>query len=446
MKFTLSWLKRHLKTESTIEEVAEAMTLAGLEVEDIIDPSKALSAFTIAHVKSAEKHPDADKLSVCTVDTVDGEKQIVCGAPNARAGIAVAYAPMGAYIPGLDFSLDKKPRKIRGVESSGMMCSGKELELGDDHDGILELDPAEYPVGQLVSEAMGANDPVIDFEVTPNRPDWLGVNSIARDLAAVGLGELITPAIEPVAGTFPCPQEITIEDTDGCPAFVGRVVRGVKNGPSPQWLQDQLKAIGLRPISALVDITNFITYDRARPLHFYDLGKLKGAINVRRATGETFDALDDKSYTATDADIAITDDSGILGLGGIVGGVTTGCDEGTTDILIESAYFDPLTIRRSAKRLGVNSDAKYRFERGVDTGGLIDGAELATRMVLDICGGEASEIVMAGDIPAAPPAIKFDTALNKRLTGLDRHGALFPPRRDRRRGPCRGNRAHPRLP
>ena len=418
MKFTLSWLKRHLKTDATIEEVAEAMTLAGLEVEEIIDPSKALSAFTIAHVKSAEKHPDADKLRVCQVETVDGLKQIVCGAPNARAGIAVAYAPLGAFIPGLDFSLDKKPRKIRGVESSGMMCSGKELELGEDHDGILELDPAEYPVGQAVSDAMGANDPVIDFEVTPNRPDWLGVDSIARDLAAVGLGELISPAIEPVAGTFPCPQDIKITDTDGCPAFAGRVIRGVKNGPSPKWLQDQLKAIGLRPISALVDITNFITYDRARPLHFYDLGKLKGAINVRRGTNEKFGALDDKSYTATDADIAITDESGILGLGGIVGGATTGCDETTTDILIESAYFDPLTIRRSAKRLGVNSDAKYRFERGVDTGGLIDGAELATRMVLDICGGEASEIKIAGAIPAEPPAIKFDTALNERLTGL----------------------------
>ena len=418
MKFTLSWLKRHLKTDATIEEVAEAMTLAGLEVEEIIDPSKALSAFTIAHVKSAEKHPDADKLRVCIVDTVDGEKQIVCGAPNARAGIAVAYAPMGAYIPGLDFSLDKKPRKIRGVESSGMMCSGKELELGEDHDGILELDPAEFPIGQAVSDAMGVNDPVIDFEVTPNRPDWLGVNSIARDLAAVGLGELISPAIEPVAGTFLCPQEIKIEDTDGCPAFAARVVRGVKNGPSPQWLQDQLKAIGLRPISALVDITNFITYDRARPLHFYDLNKVKGAITVRHGKDEAFDALDDKSYTATDADVAITDENGILGLGGIVGGVATGCDESTTDILIESAYFDPLTIRRSAKRLGVNSDAKYRFERGVDTGGLIDGAELATRMVLDICGGEASEIVVAGEIPAAPASIKFDTALNERLTGL----------------------------
>lgn len=418
MKFTLSWLKRHLKTDATIEEVAEAMTLAGLEVEEIIDPSKSLSAFTIAHVKSAEQHPDADKLRVCEVETVDGLKQIVCGAPNARAGIAVAYAPLGAYIPGLDFSLDKKPRKIRGVESSGMMCSTKELELGEDHDGIFEADPSEHPVGQPIVDALNMNDPVIDFEVTPNRPDWLGVNSIARDLAAVGLGELITPEIKPVQGSFPCPQEIKIDDTDGCPAFVGRVIKGVKNGPSPQWLQDQLKSIGLRPISALVDITNFITYDRARPLHFYDLNKVKGAITVRRGQDEAFDALDDKSYTATEADIAITDESGILGLGGIVGGETTGCDDSTTDILIESAYFDPLTIRRSAKRLAVNSDAKYRFERGVDTGGLIDGAELATRMVLDICGGEASEIVIAGEIPADPPAIKFNTDLNERLTGL----------------------------
>jgi phenylalanyl-tRNA synthetase beta chain len=418
MKFTLSWLKRHLKTDATIEEVAEAMTLAGLEVEEIIDPSKTLSAFTIAHVKSAEQHPDADKLRVCEVETVDGLKQIVCGAPNARAGIAVAYAPLGAYIPGLDFSLDKKPRKIRGVESSGMMCSTKELELGEDHDGIFEADPSAHPVGQPIVDALNMNDPVIDFEVTPNRPDWLGVNSIARDLAAVGLGELITPEIKSVQASFPCPQEIKIDDTDGCPAFVGRVIKGVKNGPSPQWLQDQLKSIGLRPISALVDITNFITYDRARPLHFYDLNKVKGAITVRRGQDEAFDALDDKSYTATDTDIAITDESGILGLGGIVGGETTGCDDSTTDILIESAYFDPLTIRRSAKRLAVNSDAKYRFERGVDTGGLIDGAELATHMVLDICGGEASEIVIAGEIPANPPTIKFNTALNERLTGL----------------------------
>ena len=419
MKFTLSWLKRHLKTDADIYEVAEAMTLAGLEVEEIIDPAKSLSAFTIAHVKSSEKHPDADKLRVCEVETVDGLKQIVCGAPNARAGIAVAYAPLGAYIPGLDFSLDKKPRKIRGVESSGMMCSTKELELGEDHDGILELDPSTHSVGTSVVDALEMNDPVIDFEVTPNRPDWLGVNSIARDLAAVGLGTLISPEIEQVKGTFPCDQDIIIEDNEGCAAFVGRVVKGVKNGPSPQWLQDQLKSIGLRPISALVDITNYITYDRARPLHFYDLDKVQGAITVRRAKDEAFDALDDKSYTASASDVAITDESGILGLGGIVGGVSTGVDENTTNILIESAYFDPLTIRRSAKRLGVNSDAKYRFERGVDTDGLIKGAELATQMVLDICGGEASDIKIAGALPALPKDVTFDPALVTRLTGLD---------------------------
>ena len=417
MKFTLSWLKRHLKTDATIEEVAEAMTLAGLEVEDIENPAENLSAFSIAKVLTAEKHPDADKLKVCTVDTRDGVKTIVCGAPNARADMTVAYAPMGAYIPGADFSLDKKPRKIRGIESSGMMCSGKELGLGEDADGIMDLDSA-FEMGMPLADALELNDPVIDFEVTPNRPDWLGVNSIARDLAAVGLGDLITPAIEPVAGTFPCDQDVIIDATDGCPAFSYRIIRGVKNGPSPQWLQDQLKSIGLRSISALVDITNYVTYDRARPLHFYDLSKLQGAITVRHGKDESFEALDDKTYTATSADIAITDESGVIGLGGIVGGVTTGCDKNTTDILVESAYFDPLTIRRSAKRMAVNSDAKYRFERGVDTGGLIDGAELATRMVLDICGGEASEIKVAGEIPAAPESIKFDTELNERLTGL----------------------------
>jgi phenylalanyl-tRNA synthetase beta chain len=418
MKFTLSWLKEHLDTDAALEDVVEAMTLAGLEVEDVHNPADELAAFSIAKVKTAEKHPDADKLKVCTVETRDGEMQIVCGAPNARAGMTVAYAPMGAYIPGADFSLDKKPRKIRGVESSGMMCSSRELNLGDDHDGIMDLDGG-HAVGTPLAEALGVNDPMIEFEVTPNRPDWLGVDSIARDLAAVGLGTLKTKAVEPVTGSFPCPVEIKTDVPEACPAFVGRVVRGVKNGPSPKWLQDQLKAIGLRPISALVDITNFITYDRARPLHFYDAAKLTGGITVRMGHGEGFDALDDKSYTADSGDVAITDESGILGLGGIVGGTTTGCDDGTTNILIESAYFDPLTIRRTAKRLGVNSDAKYRFERGVDTGFLRGGLELATRMVLEICGGEASEVVVAGEIPAPPAPIKFDPALNKRLTGLE---------------------------
>jgi len=418
MKFTLSWLKEHLETDATIDEVVEAMTLAGLEVEEVENPAEKLSAFSVAKVLTAEKHPDADKLRVCTVETRDGIKTIVCGAPNARADMTVAYAPMGAYIPGADFSLDKKPRKIRGVESSGMMCSGKELDLDEDADGIMDLD-SSLKMGTPLADALDINDPVIDFEVTPNRPDWLGVDSIARDLAAIGIGKLITKPIESVKGDFPCPVTIKTDVPDACPAFVGRVIKGVKNGPSPQWLQDQLKAIGLRPISALVDITNFITYDRARPLHFYDVAKLKGGITVRMGKDEKFDALDDKSYIASSDDTAICDESGILGLGGIVGGTTTGCDEGTTDILIECAYFDPLTIRRTAKRLGVNSDAKYRFERGVDTGFLLGGMNLATQMVLEICGGEASEVVVAGAIPKPPPSIKFDPGLNKRLTGLE---------------------------
>jgi phenylalanyl-tRNA synthetase beta chain len=417
MKFTLSWLKKHLETDARIEQVVEAMTLAGLEVEEVENPAETLKAFSVAKVLTAEKHPDADKLKVCTVETRDGVKQIVCGAPNARADMTVAYAPLGAYIPGLDFSLDKKPRKIRGIESSGMMCSGKELEIDDEDDGIMDL-PQTLQMGVPLAEALDLDDPVIDFEVTPNRPDWLGVNSIARDLAAVGLGTLITPDIPTAEVKFDNPQPIRIEDKEGCPAFAGRVIRGVKNGPSPQWLQDQLKAIGLRPISALVDITNYITYDRARPLHFYDLAKLNGAIIVRRGEDEAFEALDDKTYTATHDDVVIADEKGVLGLGGIVGGTSSGCESDTTDILIESAYFDPLTIRRSAKRLGVNSDAKYRFERGVDTGSLMDGVELATQMVLEICGGEASDITVAGNIPAAPAPIEFDPMLVNRLTGL----------------------------
>lgn len=418
MKFTLSWLKEHLETDANIDQIVEAMTLAGLEVEEVENPAEKLADFTIAHVTHAEKHPDADKLTVCTVETHEGTRTIVCGAPNARAGIAVAYAGLGTYIPGLDFSLDKKPRKIRGVESFGMMCSTKELEMGEDHDGILELDPSSYAIGQPIADAMGMNDPVIDFEVTPNRPDWLGVNSIARDLAAVGLGTLKSPEIKTIKGEFPSPQSVRIDSTDACPAFAARVVRGVKNGPSPKWLQDKLKAIGLRPISALVDITNYVTYDRARPLHFYDRAKVSGDIIVRVGKDEEFEALDKNTYSASNSDCVICDEKGILGLGGIVGGESTGCGDDTTEIVIESAYFDPLTIRRTAKRLGVNSDAKYRFERGVDTGSLISGVEQATALVLEICGGEASDIIVAGEIPADPANIDFDPALNERLTGM----------------------------
>ncbi len=417
MKFSLSWLKEHLDTDAGIDAVANAMTLAGLEVEEIINPAEDLAAFSIAKVKTAVKHPDADKLKVCTVDTVDGEMQIVCGAPNARAGMTVAYAPMGAYIPGADFSLDKKPRKIRGIESSGMMCSSKELNLGDDHDGIMDLD-AGLDMGTPLADALDLNDPVIDFEVTPNRPDWLGVDNIARDLAATGLGRLKTKVYALVSGGFACPVAIEIDAPAACPVFAGRVVRGVKNGPSPQWLQTKLKAIGLRPINALVDVTNYLSYDRARPLHVYDANKLSGPIRARFGKGESFEALDDKTYTAEDTDCVIADDSGALGLGGIMGGSSTGCTESTKDVFIESAYFDPLTVRRTAKRLGINSDAKYRFERGVDTGFVIGGLEMATQIILDICGGEASEIAVAGDIPAAPAPIAFDPSRVGQLTGM----------------------------
>lgn len=417
MKFTLSWLKEHLKTDATIDEVVEAMTLAGLEVEDVENPAERLSAFSIAKVISAEKHPDADKLKVCQVKTKDGLKQIVCGAPNARADMTVAYAPLGAYIPGLDFSLDKKPRKIRGIESSGMMCSSKELEMGEDHDGIMDLDSG-LELGTPIVDALDLNDPVIDFEVTPNRPDWLGVDNIARDLAATDLGDWITEAPKPIKGTFPCPIKIETDAPDACPVFAGRVVRGVKNGPSPEWLQTRLKAIGLRPISALVDITNLICYDRARPLHVYDLAKVSGTIRARLGKGETFEALDDKEYACSEEMCVIADDERVLGLGGVMGGTHSGCSEDTTDILIESAYFDPMRTRRTGRATGINSDAKYRFERGVDTGFVEGGLEMATQLVLDLCGGEASDVVIAGEVPAVPAPIDFDPALNERLTGL----------------------------
>ena len=418
MKFTVSWLKEHLKTDATIDEVVEAMTLAGLEVEGVENPAEKLSAFSIAKVVSAEKHPDADRLKVCQVETRDGLKQIVCGAPNARAGMTVAFAPLGAYIPGLDFALDKKPRKIRGVESSGMMCSSKELEMGDDHDGIMDLDDS-FEMGMPLADALELNDPVIDFEVTPNRPDWLGVDNIARDLAATGLGKWITPAVKPVKDSFPCPVKIETDAPDACPVFAGRVIRDIKNGPSPEWLQTRLKAIGLRPISALVDITNLISYDRARPLHVYDVSKLTGTIRARLGKGESFEALDDKKYTCTDDMCVIADDARVLGLGGVMGGTYSGVTADTTEVFIESAYFDPLRTRRTGRATGITSDAKYRFERGVDTGFVLGGLEMATRLVLDLCGGVASEIYVAGVIPDVPEPIEFDPALNKRLTGFE---------------------------
>ena len=421
MKFTLSWLKDHLETDATVDEIAAAMTMAGLEVEHIEDAGAKLKAFTVAKIVEAVQHPNADRLRVCQVDTVDGRKEIVCGAPNARAGLTTIYAPLGAYIPGSGITLEAKP--VRGVVSNGMLCSAKELEISEESDGILELDDAPA-VGAPAATVFGS-DPVIDFEVTPNRPDWLGVAGIARDLAAAGVGRLKDLPVKPVAGTYPCPVKVKV-DGDACPVFAGRMIRGVKNGPSPAWLQARLRAIGLRPISALVDVTNLLSYDQARPLHVYDVGKLVGdtieARLGRHAThgDEQLIALDGKTYDIGPDMCVIADAGGErpVGLGGVMGGESTGCDESTTDVFLESAWFDPIVTAQTGRDTGITSDAQYRFARGVDPGFIVPGLELATKLILQLCGGEPSEIVVAGEIPAPPAAFDFDPAYVHRLSGL----------------------------
>ncbi len=422
MKFTLSWLKDHLETEADVHQIAEAMTMAGLEVEEVLDPAAKLAPFTVAKIISAERHPNADRLQVCQVETVDGLKEIVCGAPNARAGLTTIYAPIGAYVPGLGVTLVEKP--VRGVVSNGMLCSASELELADESDGIQEL-PPEIPVGTPVAGLFGA-EPVIDFEVTPNRPDWLGVAGIARDLAAASVGKLKHFDIAVVRGAFPSPISVRLEATEMCPVFAGRVIRGVKNGPSPAWLQKRLTAIGLRSINRLVDVTNLIAYDRARPLHVYDMAKLDGAEIVVRAghavdEAERLVALDGKTYAA-DPSVCVVADAGgarAIGLGGVMGGETTGCDDDTTDVFLESAWFDPIVTAQTGRVLGIHSDAQYRFARGVDPVSVTPGLELATRLILDLCGGEPSEIVFVGEPPANPEPFAFDPAYVKRLTGMD---------------------------
>ena len=425
MKFTLGWLKDHLDTTADVAAVAEAMTMAGLEVEEVHDPIAALAPFTVAKIVSAERHPNADRLQVCQVETVDGLKEIVCGAPNARAGLTTIYAPIGAYVPGLGVTLVEKP--VRGVVSNGMLCSASELELADESDGIQEL-PDDLQVGTPAAGVFGA-EPVIDFEVTPNRPDWLGVAGIARDLAAAGVGTLVTAPIAPIPDGFACPITIRIEAPELCPVFGGRLIRGVQNGPSPDWLKHRLTAIGLRSINRLVDVTNLIAYDRARPLHVYDRAKLVGDEIVVRGgqaakdTGqpEHLIALDGKTYTVGAADCVIADAAGErpIGLGGVMGGESTGCSDQTTDVFIECAWFDPIATAQTGRSLGISSDAQYRFARGVDPASIIPGLELATRLILDLCGGEPSDIVVTGLAPANPPAFAFDPAYVKRLSGLD---------------------------
>ncbi|VVS98313.1 phenylalanine--tRNA ligase subunit beta [Rhizobium sp. EC-SD404] len=417
MKFTLSWLKDHLDTDATLERIVETLTAIGLEVESV-DDKAALKPFVIAKVLSAEKHPDADKLRVLMVDIGAGDPvQVVCGAPNARAGLVGAFAAPGTYVPGIDTTL--AVGTIRGVESRGMMCSERELEMSDAHDGIIDL-PLDAPVGTTFASYAGLDDPVIEIGLTPNHPEATGVAGIARDLAAAGLGTLKTPAIATVKGDGACPMKVRIDAPDLCPGFALRLVRGVKNGPSPTWMQKRLLAIGLRPINALVDITNYITFDRGRPLHVFDAAKVAGDLVVRRAAdGEQMLALDERTYTLNSSMCVIADDNGVESLAGIMGGEHSGCDETTTDVLIESALWDPITIAKTGRALGIITDARYRFERGVDPEFMVPGLELATQLVTEICGGTPSEAEIVGYRTPSRKTISFPFSEVKRLTGID---------------------------
>jgi phenylalanyl-tRNA synthetase beta chain len=418
MKFSLSWLKDHLETDASAEAIADKLTAIGLEVEELSNPAEALAAFTIARVLKADKHPQADKLQVLTVDAGTGEAiQVVCGAPNARAGMLGVFGPPGAYIPGSDMTL--KVAAIRGVESRGMMCSSRELELGDDHTGIIEL-PGDAPVGTPYTAYAGLDDPVFDLNVTPNRQDCMGVRGIARDLAAAGMGTLKPLAVPQIEGGFPIPIAIRNDDPDSCPAFFAQAIRGVRNGASPDWMQRRLKAVGQRPISALVDITNYLTIGLGRPAHVYDLAKLNGSLGPRRARdGETVLALNGKEYTLDSSMTVIADSVEIHDIGGIMGGEHSGVTEATTDVVLEVAYFDPPHIALTGQTLGLISDARSRFERGVDPAFLDEGLAILAGLILDICGGEASEVVRAGQPPVERRTITFDFARTKALAGID---------------------------
>ncbi|MGE4372050.1 MAG: phenylalanine--tRNA ligase subunit beta [Xanthobacter sp.] len=421
MKFTYSWLQEHLEPSASFEEIVERLSLIGLEVEGVEDKAKALSAFVVGEILTAEKHPNADKLQVCSVKVGEGAPvQVVCGAPNARAGLKTVFAAPGTVIPSNGMQL--KIGKIRDVESHGMLCSARELEVSEESEGIMEL-PADASVGVPFAEVIGLDDPVIEIAVTPNRADCLGVSGVARDLAAAGLGELMNPRIKPVEGAFPSPVKVRLDfgDTPSlCPAFALRVIRGVQNGPSPDWMQERLRAIGLRPINALVDITNFMTFDRNRPLHVFDAGKVSGDLVVRRAkAGETLLALDGKTYELDDTMCVIADDKGVESLAGVMGGEESGCDETTVDVVVESALWAPINIAQTGRKLGLNSDARFRFERGVDPAFTLPGLDLATHLIQQVCGGEVSEVVLAGEVPDTTRTIDFPLAEVKRLTGLD---------------------------
>ena len=423
MKFTLSWLKDHLLTDASLDEITYALTDLGLEVEAVTNPAAKLSEFSIGKVIASEKHPEADKLRICQVQTAAGITQIICGAPNARAGITVVIAQPGVYVPGIDTTIGVG--KIRGVESFGMMCSEREMELSEEHDGIIELDSGE--VGQSFSDWLAEHepsrvDPVIEIAITPNRPDALGIRGVARDLAARGLGKLKDLDVVPVTASFKAGLSVSIDDNtlDGCPIFCGRLIRGVRNGPSPAWLQHALRAIGLRPISFLVDVTNFFTMDRNRPLHVFDADKLAGNMRVHRAQGgEKILALDDRIYRFEVGQMMISDENGAQSIAGIMGGADTGCTEETVNVLVESAYWNPVQIAYTGRALQISSDARYRFERGVDPEFTPVGLECAVRMIVDNAGGEASELIQAGKVPNHARAYRLDVARVKSLVGMD---------------------------
>jgi phenylalanyl-tRNA synthetase beta chain len=405
MRFSLSWLKSHLDTDADAATVAEKLTAIGLEVEEVLNPAEALTPFKVARVLTAERHPQADKLQVLSVDAGDGPMQVVCGAPNARAGMLGVFGGPGTYVPGSDMTL--KQATIRGVESNGMMCSARELQLGEDHDGIIEL-PADAPVGTSYADYAGLDDAVFDVAITPNRQDCMGVHGIARDLAAAGLGTLRPLDIPAIDGGFDNPIAIRIEDGDGCPAFYGRVVRGLTNGASPDWMQQRLKAAGQRPISALVDITNYVMLDHGRPSHAYDVKTLSGAVVARPARqGETIVALNEKEYVLDPSMTVIADDRGAHDIGGIMGGEHSGVSPDTRDVLLEVAYFDPERIARTGQKLMLTSDARTRFERGVDPAFLDDGLAILTGLINDSCGGEASRVTRAGSPPVEARRVPF---------------------------------------
>jgi phenylalanyl-tRNA synthetase beta chain len=420
MKFTYRWLKDHLDTDRPPAEIAQKLTMIGLEVERLEDKAALLAPFVIARVVEARPHPNADRLRVCMVDTGSGAPiQVVCGAPNARAGMKGVFVPPGVFIPGKNMTL--QVGTIRGVESRGMLVSEFELQLSDDHEGIIDL-PDDAPVGAGYAAWAGLDDAVFEINLTPNRADCAGVHGIARDLGAADMGKFKDPLIKPVKGAFPCPVKVALDfgaTPSLCPAFALRLVRGVNNGPSPAWLQRRLAAIGLRPINALVDITNYITYDRGRPLHVFDAGKIRGDLVVRRArAGETLLALDGRTYALDETMCVIADADGVESLAGIMGGEKTGCSQATADVLIESALWVPSNISQTGRKLGINSDARYRFERGVDAAFMLPGLELATRMVVDLCGGAPSEVIVAGNAEPPERVIDFPLSEVKRLAGV----------------------------